>query len=87
MAFIKEDLTAEVRLYELTDNILTKIGYIDYMLSKVSSEMERLSNASLINLDLSTKDVNKLYKFKQITDSLYVALQELHGEIEEFNNE
>ena len=87
MAFIIEDLTAEVRLYELTDDILTKIGYIDYMLSKVSSEMERLSNASLIDLDLSTKDVNKLYKFKQITDSLYVALQELHGEIEEFNNE
>ena len=87
MALIKEDLTAEVRLYELTDDILTKIGYIDYMLSKVSSEMERLSNASLIDLDLSTKDVNKLYKFKQITDSLYVALQELHGEIEEFNNE
>jgi hypothetical protein len=87
MALIKEDLTAEVRLYELTDDILDKIYNIDCILSKVRSEMTRLSEASLIDLDLSTKDVNKLYKFKQVTDSLYAALQELRGEIEEFNNE
>lgn len=87
MALIKEDLTAEVRLYELTDDIVNKLSKIYYELCKVNMEMERLSNASLIDLDLSTKDVNKLYKFKQITDSLHIALQELHGEIKEFNNE
>ena len=87
MRLIKEDLTAEVRLYEMTDDLLNKMGELDYIHRKTYYELSKLSDASLIDLDLSSKDINKLYEFKRILDSLYGAYQSLHADVKEFNNE
>lgn len=78
------NLDSDIKLYELSDDMVTSLLESERALRKVELELRKVSDQSLLQLDWDKKDINKLYEFKTTIDSILDKLYNLYAELKTY---
>jgi len=78
------NLDSDIKLYELSDDMVTSLSESERVLRKVKLELRKVSDQSLLQLDWDKKDINKLYEFKTTIDSILDKLYNLYAELKTY---
>ena len=78
------NLDSGIKLYELSDDMVTSLLESEEVLRRVKLELRKVSDQSLLQLDWDKKGINKLYEFKTTIDSILDKLYNLYAELKTY---